>query len=231
MAITTVPLISDLVANQNFVEVRHQFERGIQLILFIMFPGGLGMMVVAKPLYTFFFGAFDMGTTVTQIYAIVSVFMALYLLLGNILQSVNQRRRGIYALLLGFLVKLITQPIAIFLTEAYGILWSTILGLAVTIALMFKIMYDTVPFSKKLLGRRSLLLFILSMIMFVVAYATQYALGFVINFDSRSQSLIAIFIVAIIGGATYLYLVLKTRIADRLIGERAANLRNKLRIK
>lgn len=230
MAITTVPLISDLVATGNYQEVRRQFEKGIQLLLFVMFPGALGMIAVAKPLYTIFFGPFAMGSLVTQLYAVVCVCMAMYLLLGNILQSVNQRRRGVYALIIGFVAKLVAQPIAIYFTGAYGMLWSTIIGLLVTIILMFRIMHDTVPYSRKFLMRRALFLLILATIMFVVAYLVQLSLGFVLNYDRRLQALIGLLIVAAVGGIVYTYLVLKTKMADRLLGERAAHLRQKLNI-
>ncbi|WP_040407973.1 putative polysaccharide biosynthesis protein [Allofustis seminis] len=231
MAITTVPLISDLMATKNYQQVRHQFEKGIQLLLFVMLPGAMGMIAVAQPLYTIFFGPFDMGSNVTRLYAVVSVFMAMYLLLGNILQSVNQRRKGIYALIIGFLAKLIVQPLMIYFTHAYGMLWSTLIGLLVTVILMLKIMYETIPFSKKFLMRRSLFLLILSLIMFIVTFGVEEGLGYFLKYDIRLQSFVALILIALVGGFVYTYLVLKTKIADRLIGERAATLRKKLRIR
>src|SRR5699024_8314567 len=154
LAITSVPLMSDLIAKEKYSEVSYQFEQAMQLLMFIMIPAVVGMFVVAKPFYTFFYSYNAFGVHATRVYAVTSLFLGLFLVLGNILQSVNLRRKGIYALGAGLVVKLISQPLFLYMLGEIGILYSTMLGLIVTIFLMLKAMYELIRFSTKFLMRR-----------------------------------------------------------------------------
>ncbi|MCC5894574.1 MAG: polysaccharide biosynthesis protein [Alkalibacterium sp.] len=230
MSIASVPLISDLIAKKNMNEVRRQFSKGIQLLLFAMFPAAIGMMVVAEPLYTIFYGNNTLGTGITQVSAIMSIFVALYAVLGNMLQAANLTRPAIKALFLGLVVKIVTQVIFVATFGPYGMLLSAIAGFAVSCGLMMRIMHQSTHYSAKRLFRRSLLILVFSIIMGIGTFIAKWGLGFVLNYEIKVHSLIALMILALIGMIIYGYLVLKTRLADRLIGGQAARVRNKLRM-
>src|SRR5690625_1888577 len=229
--ITSVRLISDLIAKKRFSEVSYQFERAIQLLMFIMIPAVIGMFVVAEPFYTFFYQYNEFGVHATRVYAVTSLFLGLFLVMGNILQSVNLRRKGIYSLAAGLVVKLISQPLFIRGIGELGILFSTMLGLMVTIFLMFKAMYDLTHYSIKFLARRTLLILILALIMGLATVLVSNILGIFIDYNSRIQALFALLIIGGAGVVVYGYLTLKTRLAEKVIGSQAQSLRQKLRIK
>lgn len=231
LSIASVPLISDLMAKKNMKEVRRQFSKGVQLLFFAMFPAAIGMAVVAEPLYTVFYGQSDMGTRITQVSAIMSIFIALYAVLGNVLQAANQKRPAIWALLAGFIVKIISQPLFIYFTGPYGMLYSTIAGFGLTCWMMLRIMHKKTHFSARFLFRRSLLLLAISVAMGAVTVAAREILSLFLSFEERVPSLIALVILAVVGMLVYGYMTLSTRLADRLIGHRATQLRVKLRIK
>jgi O-antigen/teichoic acid export membrane protein len=195
-----------------------------------MFPAAIGMIVVAEPLYTVFYQHSDLGTLMTQISAVMSIFVALYAVLGNVLQAVNQKRSAIWALFWGFVAKIITQPLFIAFTGPAGMLYSTMIGFAITCWMMFKIMHDTTHFSGVRLWRRSLLLLLMSLVMGVITGVAKIGLGFILNYEDRMHSLIALTILAAIGIIVYGYCVLRTRVADQLIGGQAARVRRKLRL-
>ena len=231
LAITSVPVMSDLMAKRKIKDVSYQFEQAVQLLMFIMIPAIIGMFVVSGRFYTFFYGYDSFGFYVTKVYAVASLLMGLYMVLGNILQAIDLRRLGIYALLAGIGMKLISQPIFIRLIGESGILYSTIIGLALTIYLMFLIMYKKVGFSVRFLSRRVLLVFILSVIMGLTAAGVNGAISLVVSESSRLQSLIALLIVGVVGVAVYGYLSLKTGLAEKVVGSQATRLKEKLRIK
>lgn len=231
LAITSVPVMSDLMAKRKIKDVSYQFEQAVQLLMFIMIPVIIGMFVVSGRFYTFFYGYDSFGFYVTKVYAVASLLMGLYMVLGNILQAIDLRRLGIYALLAGIGMKLISQPIFIRLIGESGILYSTITGLALTIYLMFLIMYKKVGFSVRFLSRRVLLVFILSVIMGLTAAGVNGAISLVVSESSRLQSLIALLIVGVVGVAVYGYLSLKTGLAEKVVGSQATRLKEKLRIK
>lgn len=231
LAITSVPLISTLTAQNNTAEVRRQFSKGIRLLFFIMFPASLGMLVVAEPLYAFFYDYSPLGIQITQVYAIVSIVLALYIMLGNICQSANLQRPAIIAVAIGFVVKIVTQPLFIWLGGPFGMLISTFFGLGVTIVLMMRAMYISTRFSVKILFRRSLLSLLVAVVMAIIVLVFREALRPFLDFHSRTQGLIATLILAAIGVIVYMYMSLKLRIADELLGDEVAVVREKLNIK
>ncbi|MDN6195898.1 MAG: polysaccharide biosynthesis protein, partial [Atopostipes suicloacalis] len=231
LAITSVPIMSDLIAKKNHGEVAEQFEEAIQLLMFIMIPAIIGVIVVAEPFYTIFYSHNPFGVFATKIYALTSLFMALYMVLGNILQAVNLRRMGIYALVAGILTKLISQPLFLRLTGEIGMLYSTIAGLVLTIFLMFKIMNNYVAYSYKYIWRRSLLILIMATIMGGFTKISYLLFSLFLNYESRVQALLGLLLVAIVGIVVYGYLALKSRLAEKIIGEKAYRFRQKLEIK
>jgi hypothetical protein len=52
-----------------------------------------------------------------------------------------------------------------------------------------------------------------------------------LNEHSKTQSFLIVALAVIAGGAVYVYLALRSRMADLMIGTKAAGLRRKLRIK
>src|SRR5699024_925822 len=158
------------------------------------------------------------GTSITQVYAVMSIFVAMYSVLGNMLQAANLTRPAITALVAGLIVKLVTQVIFVALVGPYGMLLSGIAGFAVTCWMMVHIMHKEIRFNGTLLFRRTLLILILSIIMGAVTFVIKWGLGFVFNYERSSHSLMAIAIIAVVGIAVYGYLALKTKLADRLIG-------------
>lgn len=231
LAITSVPVMSDLIAKKKYSEVSYQFEQAIQLLMFIMIPAVIGMFVVSGPFYTLFYSYNEFGVYATKVYAVTSLFLGVFLVLGNILQAVNLRRKGIYALGIGLMFKLVSQPLFIYGIGEIGILYSTMLGLAITIFLMFKAMHDLTRFSIKFLARRTLLIFILSLIMGLATLIASNGFALFLNYERRLQSLIALLLIAIVGVAVFGLLALKTRLAEKIIGPQAKSLRLKLRIK
>lgn len=231
LAITSVPLMSNLLAKKKYADVSYQFEQAIQLLMFIMVPAVVGMFVVSEPFYTFFYGYHAFGVHATKVYAVTSLFLGLFLVLGNILQAVNLRRKGIYALAIGLGIKLISQPVFLYVLGEIGMLYSTTLGLMITIFLMFKAMHELVAYSTKFLVRRTILILLIAFIMGLVTYTVSKGLALFINYERRFQSLIALFIIAGVGVIVFGYLALKTRLAEKIIGSQAKSLRIKLHIK
>lgn len=231
LAITSVPLMSDLIAKNDFKSVSYQFEQAVQLLMFIMVPAVIGMFVVAAPFYATFYGYSEFGNHATRVYAVASLFIGAYLVLGNILQAVNLRRAGVFSLGFGLLTKLLMQPIFLSLVGEIGMLYSTIVALSVTIFLMMRAMHNYVHFSLTFLFRRILLILLLSLGMGIVTFAASGLLSFFVDYGSRFQSLLSLFALGTVGILTYGYLTLKTGLAESVIGAQATSLKQKLRIK
>lgn len=231
LAITSVPLISQLTAQHNTLEVRRQFIKAVRLLLFIMFPASLGMMVVAEPLYTFFYDYSPLGIRITQVYALVSIVLAFYIMLGNICQSANLQRPAIISVACGFIVKVVTQPLFIWMAGPFGMLISTFFGLGLTIALMLYTLHSSIHYSFTELVKKNLLSLVLALTMAVIVFVFREALRPFLDFHSRTQGLIATLLLAGIGVVTYMFMAMKLRLADELLGSKVDGIRRKLKIK
>ncbi|MDN6626369.1 MAG: polysaccharide biosynthesis protein [Pisciglobus halotolerans] len=231
MAVTSVPLISGLVAKGDMKEVGKQFSNSIQLLFLILFPASLGMLVVASPLYTLFYRFSEFGTEITQISAIMTLFLGLYTILGSNLLAASKVRAAIKALLFGLTAKLIIQAPFLILFKTNGMIYSNMVGFGLASYFMLHAMYYTTHYDYKLLAKRVSLIASISAIMMLVTWATKRILWLFIGEASRSGSVLIVAVVALVGVLVYGYLILKTRLAEQLAGNMAKKVRLKLRIK
>lgn len=231
MAITSVPLIAELLAKDKMKDVRNQLSDSIQLFFFIMLPAAIGMAVVSKPLYTVFYGYSAFGTNILQLSSYMSIFLGLFVLLGSTLQAANQTKPALTAMVIGLVVKLVTQFPLLYLFHTYGMLVSNIVGFGVTIYLMLRTIYKMTHLDFNRLFRRILLMVLITSAMALIVFLVQKGMYQFIDSKDRMGSLINMAVSATFGGIFYLYATLKVRLADRLLGSRVAGLRKKLRIK
>ncbi|WP_035054098.1 putative polysaccharide biosynthesis protein [Carnobacterium pleistocenium] len=231
MAITSVPLISELMAKNDLKKLTRQVSDSLQLFFFIMLPATIGMAVVAEPLYTVFYEQNAFGTELLQVASFMSLFLGLFVLMGSTMQAANQTRSALLALAIGLAVKLATQYPMLAWAGTNGMFISNIFGFGITVLLMLRKMYKVTHFDIGLILRRVLLMLILTLAMASVTFAVKELLYLVMDSENRTSALLVMAISAGSGGMVYLYASLKTRLADRLIGSRVASLRTKLRIK
>ncbi len=231
MAITSVPVISELLAKNKLKDMRDQLSNNIQLFFFIMFPAVIGMAVVSKPLYTVFYGYSAFGTSILQWSSYMSLFLGLFVLFGSTLQAINQTKAALMSLFIGLVVKLITQFPLLYLFQTHGMLLSNILGFGVTIYLMLLALNKIAPLAIKPLAKQLSLIVLVTLAMSLIVFVVQLSMYQLFDHKNRLGALFNVGISATIGGFFYLYMTLKIRLADRLLGNRIEGLRRKLKIK
>lgn len=232
IAATGLPLITEAVTIKDRRGLAKLTSSNLQLFSFIMFPATCGVMLLAYPLNTLFYTPDQLGSQVLIQASFVGLFLGLYMLVSNMLQGMFENKAAIQYLLVGFLVKLVLQYPAIRIFEVYGPLLATMIGFIVSCSLILKKIHQVARFNRKFVWRRTLLIFILTLLMLLVAGLTKMIFGMFLSQDSKFQSLILIVLVAGVGGLVYTYLALKLRLADKLLGRQGMiRLRRRLRIK
>lgn len=232
IAATGLPLITEAVTIKDRRGLAKLTSSNLQLFSFIMFPATCGVMLLAYPLNTLFYTPDQLGSQVLIQASFVGLFLGLYMLVSNMLQGMFENKAAIQYLLVGFLVKLVLQYPAIRIFEVYGPLLATMIGFIVSCSLILKKIHQVARFNRKFVWRRTLLIFILTLLMLLAAGLTKMIFGMFLSQDSKFQSLILIVLVAGVGGLVYTYLALKLRLADKLLGRRGMiRLRRRLRIK
>lgn len=231
LAVAGLPLITELYTKKKFKELAKQLSDNIQLFFFVMIPSTFGMILLSDELNTVFYRTDDLGASLLRQATYVGVILGFYILSSSILQGIYGNNKAIRFLVVGLLVKLICQFPFIYYLESYGPNLATAVGFLVASGLTIYEIYKMTHFAVGLTFRRTLLISILSLVMLLGAYLVQQLLYLFISPTTKGQAFIIVAVVGAVGGAIYTYLVLKLRLADKLLGSRMSGLRRKLNIR
>lgn len=230
-SLTLVPNITKSFVNGERKGVNGQISQTFQVILFLILPAVIGMALLAEPIYTTFYGHDPYGTEVLRFYAPVALLFSLFPVTAAILQGINEQRFTVLSLLVGLLIKLTLNIPLIKLMETRGAILATIIGYVAAITINLLVIKYFTGFSFKVIGRRSLLICIFTLVMFLGAGGTYKILSMFLHSESVFQSIIIIAVTAIVGILIYGYLSLKSKLANFLLGTKVDKVKEKLRLK
>ena len=201
------------------------------LFLFLL-PATVGVVMVGGPLYTVFYGKPDSLAMGLFVFAVLqSTILGLYMVLSPMLQAMFRNRKAVLYFIYGSIAKLVLQIPTIALFHSYGPLISTTIGLIIPNVLMYRDICKVTGVKRKVILKRTILISLLTLVMFIGVGAIQWILGFVFQPSGRLWSFLYVALVGAMGGGVYGFLSLRTRLLDKVIGQAQANrLRAKLRI-
>ena len=227
-----IPLLTENMVNKDKRGAAKLIINNLQMLMLFIVPALVGSAILAKPLYTVFYGAPDNQAHWLFVASLVQViFLALYSVIAPMLQALFENRKAIEYFLIGLVVKVVLQIPSIIFLGAFGPIVSTAIGLGVPIVLMYNRMHTVTRFSRKTIFRKTLLISILTLLMAIPVGLVSWLLQFVLSPTSRMGSVVYLVIGGAIGVAVYGLLALKTRLADQLLGNRAVSLRARLGMK
>jgi len=220
-SITLVPMITESFAKENFREMHKHLNQTFQVLLFLTLPACLGISILAQPIYTFFYGANELGAEILRFYAPVAILFALFSVTAAILQGLNEQKFTVFSLLLGLLIKMLLNISLIELLETKGAIIATAIGYSVSIIInMFVIRYYA-DYSYRLVFRRGLLIVIFSLMMGAVVGIMYKVLALFLTQEGRIQAMILVVICALGGAFFYFVLAWRTRLLQVLFPEQA----------
>jgi O-antigen/teichoic acid export membrane protein len=229
ISLTGLPLITENHTLKNFRKLATLVSNNFQLFLFIMLPTTLGMVVLAHPLNTIFYGGKDaLGVSLLAWSSWQSLLLAAFMLTVGVLQGLGLSKLATIYLAVGMAIKLVIQFPMIVLFKVYGPLVSTTIAASLMVYLNFRKIHLKTHVNVQKLLRRGLLLCLLAFIMSIATLALRNILYLFLNPEQRISALIIVLIAAIGGGLIYLFLTLKTTIADRLLGKRVKTIWQKI---
>lgn len=229
-SLSLVPLVTEsYVKGERDVMIRN-LNQTFQILLFITMPAAIGLALLARPIYTVFYEPSTLGTQVLLTYAPVAILFALFAVTAAILQGINEQRFTMLSLLVGILIKLTLNIPFIKMFETKGAVYATALGYLASITINFIVIRLFIGYPFKLVLRRTILIVLFNLLMTVGVIASYKGLSMILSPDHKLQALLLIIICALIGASIYGYLGLKSKLADRLFGQRLQKLRQKLRL-
>lgn len=229
-SLTLVPSITKAFIEKDRIGMRRQLDQTFQVLMYLTIPAAIGLALLAHPMFTVFYENDALGTEILRTYAPVAILFALYSVTAAILQGINEQRFTILSLLTGLLVKLSLNIPLIKLLETQGAVLATALGYTVAILINLAVIKKFAKYPMGFVTRRITLILVFSGLMAGVTLAFYQMLVQVLSPAGKLQSIALIVICAAIGAGVYFYLGFRTKLIDRLFGERATRLKQKLRL-
>ncbi|WP_247926949.1 putative polysaccharide biosynthesis protein [Streptococcus constellatus] len=226
-----IPLLTENYVKGDLKSAARLVQDNLSMLLLFLLPATIGSVLVARPLYTIFYGRPDSLALGLFIFAMLqTIILGIYTVLSPMIQALFQNRKAIIYFGYGVLVKLILQIPFIYLFRAYGSLLATTVGLIVPIVLMYQHIRQVTGLNQRILVKRSLLIGILTAIMSLLIAIVEVVLGVVFHPNGRISSMLYLIMIGGLGIIIYGAMALRVRLLDRFIGEKAQVLRQKFHI-
>lgn len=231
MAVTAIPLLSAARAKHDYHGIANQVGNTLDLFLFVMMPAAFGMASIATPVYTIFYGYDQLGSNVLYLSSFTAITLGLFTVLMAILQGLSENGLAIKYLILGIFIKLIVQYPMIYIFKIFGPLIATNIGMLVIIFLTLKHLEVTFDFNKDRTSRRFIGITVFSLIMFFGILLTQKGLEIFLKPTRSLPALVIVMVSVIVGGLIYGIAVIKSNLAQKILGDKVVPILRKLHLK
>ncbi|OIK14120.1 polysaccharide biosynthesis protein [Bacillus sp. MUM 13] len=230
-AMSIVPTVTKAFIENRMDTFSNQLNQAFQILMFLTLPAVIGMSILAKPVYTAFYGYDALGASVLETYAPAAILFALFSVTAAVLQGINQQKFTVLSLLTGILIKLALNIPMIEMFHTEGSIYATTIGyLAACLINMYIITYFT-GYKYRMVIQRTLLMAAFTAGMALVVGGAEWLLAPVLNPENRMQSVLFTVICAGLGAIVYFILSVKSGLAIQLFGRRIERLQQKLRLK
>ena len=235
-AVSLIPYITKTYEEGRFEEMHRQIRTSIGVLMFITVPASIGIMALAQPLFTVFYGYdpvvqghdpnFD-GSRLLFIYAPVAILISLLSVTASMLQGIDKQKLTVYVILGAVAIKLILNYPLIMLLHTPGAVLSTSIALLFAIGCnfyilkkyaQFKFSYSWIHFGK---------IFLYSFIM-MLGVELVFFIGKLFLAPSKLGYLIIIAVGVVVGAAIYGGITIKTKFADEFLGDIPEKIRRKV---
>lgn len=218
VSMATIPLVTRSFTHGDMTKVRNQVNHIFQVSFFVTIPAVIGLVALAEPLFGTLFPRDREGWVYLLHYAPSAFFLAYYSVAAAILQGINRQYFTIFATTMGLLAKVVLNVPFVYLLGGIGAGYATIAGYIVAIVLMVWKIQRALQFPYKQLLRRTMLMFAMGAVMFIVVYGSLFV---TLNQEpSWGNDILATFVGFGLGLIVYGYLGWRSHLAGKLLGKR-----------
>lgn len=227
LMVSLIPNLTASYVKGDMDDVKNKINQTLQWLLFFTLPMTFGLSVLAKPVWTVFYGVSSFGPNVYQYYVFVALATTLFTASITILQLLKEYKMVFICLLTGLLTNaLLNIPLlyafdSIGLPAYYGSITSTILGYTVCslIALRHVGKKYEVSYEETLKRVFNVLMVTLVMVLVLVLFKL------VLPFTSTSR-LLNIFVIigyVLLGAFVYFIIMFKSKLIYKIFGKENIN--------
>ena len=218
-----LPLLTENYVKGDLRAAARLVQDSMTMLFMFLLPATVGVVMVGEPLYTVFYGKPDSLAMGLFVFAVLqSTILGLYMVLSPMLQAMFRNRKAVLYFVYGSLAKLVLQLPAIAIFHSYGPLISTTIGLIIPNVLMYREICKVTGARRKIILKRTILITILTMVMFILVGFLQWILGFFFQPTGRLWSFLYVALIGGIGGALYGFMTLAICLLDKVIGKSKA---------
>ncbi|MCL2676507.1 MAG: polysaccharide biosynthesis protein [Streptococcaceae bacterium] len=229
-----LPLITSNFVKKNYRETAHLVSYDFQLFVAFMLPAVMGMIILAKPIYTLFYTAPNGLQLSLFVFTLIqAILLALYTMIAPILQALKHSRMAMKYFISTLVIKLVLQIPMVMIFHSYGPLIATTIAFGYGTWIMIRKIHEITNFRVKGTMRGIIGIAILTIIMAVFTLLVYALLALILSplGTSRIRAVLEVFVAGGVGFFTYLWLAVQTGLLEKLMGDRGVALAKKLRIK
>ena len=104
MTISLIPAIVEAFTLKNWKEVNMKINTSLKMILFISLPMAIGLSMLSNPVWSIFYGASNVGSTILKLSVFSAVSLNIYMVTSSIIQGLNKFKIVYIASITGFIV-------------------------------------------------------------------------------------------------------------------------------
>lgn len=226
-----IPLITEKFVKKDLKAASNLVADNLQLLFIFTIPAIVGTVLLARPLYSVFYGQSQDIEIQLFIWNLVMILpLGLYSVISVVIQAIFENRRAVIYFVIGLLIKVVLQLPMIYLFQVYGPFLSTLVSLTVMLYLFYKRIDAVLGVDEGLIVKDIVTISWISLVMGGIVWLLELLLNHLLSATGYLSSLVHLLLSGGVGVFVFVILTLKTRQLDRLIGSRADLLRRKLKL-
>lgn len=234
LMVSLIPNLTASFVKKDMEDVRNKINHTLQWLLFFTIPMTIGLSILAKPVWTIFYGASELGPSVYQYYVFVALVTTLFTASITILQLLKEYKMVFISLLSGLIVNASLNVPLLYafnrmgLPAYYGSTTSTILGYSSCIIISLWYIHKKYQVNYEDTVKKVISVLMTTMMMAVILLLLQK----VFPYDSTSRlfSILYVLIYACIGVVIYFFIAFQSKLVDSVFGkENIMKIRKKFR--
>ncbi|HFI0143089.1 TPA: oligosaccharide flippase family protein [Streptococcus suis] len=226
-----IPLITEKFVKKDLKAASNLVADNLQLLFIFTIPAIVGTVLLARPLYSVFYGQSQDIEIQLFIWNLVMILpLGLYSVISVVIQAIFENRRAVIYFIIGMLIKVVLQLPMIYLFQVYGPFLSTLISLSVMLYLFYKRIDAVLGVDEGLIVKDIVTISWISLVMGGVVWLLELFLNYLLPASGYLSSFVHLVLAGGVGVLVFVLLTLKTRQLDRLIGSRADMFRRKLKL-
>ncbi|HFU4059870.1 TPA: oligosaccharide flippase family protein [Streptococcus suis] len=226
-----IPLITEKFVKKDLKAASNLVADNLQLLFIFTIPAIVGTVLLARPLYSVFYGQSQDIEIQLFIWNLVMILpLGLYSVISVVIQAIFENRRAVIYFVIGMLIKVVLQLPMIYLFQVYGPFLSTLISLSVMLYLFYKRIDAVLGVDEGLIVKDIVTISWISLVMGGLVWLLELFLNYMLPASGYLSSFVHLLLSGGVGVFVFVILTLKTRQLDRLIGSRADLLRRKLKL-